>query len=179
MWIICKSLKPKIWGHCVWREEPTPPETTWHLQECNQTQFFQNSQSGGSVPVTSVASSRRQPRQPPWIKDGIAAATEDSEIGRLDLFLWPALSGADIWFYSLVWGVIECWSAEAEHVTRLSIHFLTFRGAQSESTQTWPGGKISSPPRVDKSLALVISTWASIKQITAEFSTSGSESAQM
>lgn len=35
----------------------------------------------------SAASFRRQPRQRPWIKDGsTGAATEDPEIGRLDLF---------------------------------------------------------------------------------------------
>lgn len=67
-------------------------------------------QAGRQVALShSAASSRRQPRQRPWIKDGsVAAATEDPEIGHFDLFadLQWVIQTFDF-LPSSEWGMIE------------------------------------------------------------------------
>lgn len=134
-----------LWGHFDWRGNLTwnhlTSSVTKHISH-RLSREFASEFPGRQVTLShSAASSRLQPRQPPWIKDGsVTAATEDPEIDQLDLFSDPRwmIQTFDFLPSSEVWLGVEVQKRSKSTAKRPPSHVL--RSPKWTNT-TWPRGK--------------------------------------
>ncbi len=157
-WIISRSWKQGVrglWGHFDWRGSLTWNHLTYsvtkHISHRLSREFVSEFPGRQVALSQSAASSELQPRQPPWIKDGsVTAATEDPEIGRLDLFSDPQwmIQTFDFLPSSEVWLGVGV-QKQSESNSRGVLPSCVLRSSKWTNT-TWPPEGNLQPSRWSK-----------------------------